>query len=435
MADVNVHIDFRPEQLAIYENRKRFDVRVLHRRSGKTFLAIAELVLDALTTSRKDWRGHYIAPTFTAAKRIAWDYLKEFTRDLPGIRFNEQELRCDMSNGSRIQLLGAETYNSLRGAYSDAAVLDEAQLIPSAAWSTVIRPMLADRQGRAVLMGTPQGRFNLLHEQYEYAKNSGDPDWGATLLKVTDTNILLPNEVSAMKREMSDAEFEQELMCSFSAAIRGAYFANEMAKADAENRITEVRYDANALVYAAVDLGWSDLTVVHFIQPVGTEHHFLLTKAYAETKISDMVHDWKSLPFPIEQVVLPHDARQHELTSGTTRQETFDSLGCETVIAPRVKSKHEGVEQTRALLSNSWFDRTGCKTTIEALLAYRADYDEVKRVVKMTPVHDWSSHYCDAVQTYATGRPSVTHWGPLHDHLSPHLRSRATSRLHATWDS
>ncbi len=401
---IHVNIDFRPEQEGLYTTAARFAVRVVHRRFGKTWQAITELLVGALTTRLPDWRGFYVAPTFKQAKRIAWDYIKQFCRDIPGVIFNEQELRADFKNGARIQLLGAETYDSLRGQYADHVVLDEAQLIPSAAWSTVIRPMLADRLGRAVIQGTPAGRHNLLFDLYEYA-GGDDPDWSRHLLTVNDTNVLPASEVKAMQREMSQSEYEQELLCSFNAALRGAYYAKEMHGLDERGQITSIKYDPIAPVYCAMDLGWSDLMVCHFIQPVGTEHRFLTTQAYAETKLPDVVNEWKKLPFAIDTVIMPHDAVQHELTSGLTREQVVRNMGHNVKVAPRVKSKHEGIEQVRALLPHCWFDRDECSTTVEACFAYRAEYDETKRVVKLSPVHDWSSHYVDAIQTYATGRP------------------------------
>ncbi len=416
---IRVDIALRPEQAGLYSTAARFAVRVVHRRFGKTWQAIAELLAGALTTNLPDWRGFYVAPTFKQAKRIAWDYIKSFCREIPGVVFNEQELRADFENGSRIQLLGAETYDSLRGQYADHVVLDEAQLIPSAAWSTVIRPMLADRAGRAVIQGTPSGRHNLLFDLFEYA-GGDDPDWSQHLLTVNDTDVLPPNEVKAMKREMSQAEYEQELLCSFNAAIRGAYYAKEMSALDARGQITQIRYDAAAPVYVALDLGWSDLMVCHFIQPVGTEHHFLLTKAYAETKLPDVVNDWKQLELPIDTVIMPHDAVQHELTSGKTREQVVRQMGHNVRVAPRVRSKHEGIEQVRALLPHCWFDKQACQTTVEACFSYRADYDETKRVVKLSPVHDWSSHYVDAIHTYATGRPDhMVNWDSYPRQMSP----------------
>jgi len=409
--EVKVNIQLRPHQLAAYRARKRFDIRVWHRRSGKTFAAVAEQVSDALTTSRRDWRGYYIAPTFKQAKGISWDYVKDFTAQLPGTQANEAELKVDLVNGSRIQLLGAETYNSLRGLYADSVVVDETGLVPSEAWSLAVLPMLADRGGRALVQGTPMGRQNLFHNLYEEAQAHPD-EWSASLLTVHDTDALPADEVERLRRRLSEAEFAQELLCSWNAALRGAYYAQEMARAEAEGRITSVRYDAELPVTAALDLGWSDLMACVFVQVAGTEHRVIHSTAYQATSIGDMVTDWRKLGFPVHSVILPHDAKVHELGSGTTREAVFRQLGLTTYLAPR-QSVHEGIEQVRAILKHAWFDREGTKTLREALLAYRSEFDEVRNVHRATPIHDWSSHWADALRTYATGRVALTDWGPL----------------------
>ncbi|GAF77960.1 unnamed protein product, partial [marine sediment metagenome] len=57
---------------------------------------------------------------YSQSKRVAWDYVKEFSRAIPGVVFNEAELRADYPGGGRLQLFGADNYHSLRGAYWDA---------------------------------------------------------------------------------------------------------------------------------------------------------------------------------------------------------------------------------------------------------------------------------------------------------------------------
>ena len=89
------------------------------------------MLLRAVLAPVGDWRGFYLAPTYTAAKAIAWDYLRRFATALPGVRFNESELRVDLWNGARLQLLGAERYDTLRGRYADDLTLDETAQIPS----------------------------------------------------------------------------------------------------------------------------------------------------------------------------------------------------------------------------------------------------------------------------------------------------------------
>ena len=107
----------RPGQLSVHLCRKRFKVLVCHRRFGKTVCAINELLRQALANPLRAPRYAYIAPYYKQAKSVAWDYFKHFAGVLPGVRFHETELRCDLPNGGRISLLGADNPDSLRGIY------------------------------------------------------------------------------------------------------------------------------------------------------------------------------------------------------------------------------------------------------------------------------------------------------------------------------
>jgi len=77
------------------------------------------------------------------AKRIAWDYLKYYTSVLPNMEYHETELRADLPNGGRIQLLGCERPNTLKGLYIDGVILDEVAQMPPKIWTEVIRPALS----------------------------------------------------------------------------------------------------------------------------------------------------------------------------------------------------------------------------------------------------------------------------------------------------
>lgn len=407
---IRMKLNLRPHQLAAHRSENRFQVNVWHRRAGKTYYVIGKKLTRALQTERPDWRAFYLAPTFKQAKAISWDYLKNFSRPIPGCVANEQELRIDLPNGARIQLLGAESYDSLRGRYADDLTLDETALIPGKAWNTVLSPMVSDRMGRATFIGTPAGRMNLFHDLYEYA-GGDDPEWSRSLLKYSDTNAIRPSEIERMRRTMRPEEFAQELECSWSAALRGAFYAKEMEAADAAGRITAVRYDDQLPVICALDLGWSDAMVAIFFQQLGTEIRIIGCEAFEHTSIPDMVHGWRGYDYPIDTVILPHDARVTELGTGKTRQEVFHDLGCNTVICPNQRI-HEGIAQGKSLLKHCWFDRDATRTLVEAMLAYRSEFDEVRNVHKMTPLHDWSSHYADAFRYLAVGRPSNQSWGP-----------------------
>ena len=115
----------REHQKEVHKNLKRFNVLVCHRRFGKTVLCINELLKKAMQNTLSRPRYYYLCPTYSMAKRTAWDYLKEYTNVLPNVTYHETELRADLPNGARIQLLGCERPDSLRGLYIDGVVLDE----------------------------------------------------------------------------------------------------------------------------------------------------------------------------------------------------------------------------------------------------------------------------------------------------------------------
>jgi hypothetical protein len=55
------------------------------------------------------------------------------------------------------------------------------------------------------------------------------------------------------------------------------------------------------------------------------------------------------------------------------------------------------------LLPTCWFDKVKCKDGIEALRMYRREYDEKRQEFKPHPLHDWTSHYADALRYFAVG--------------------------------
>ena len=163
-------IPYTPRELQrhLHTTLDRFNVVVCHRRFGKTVFAINQLIKSSVEDIGKGKpapRYAYIAPLFKQAKTVAWDELKRLCSVFPEVKFNEAELRADFM-GARIQLYGADNYDTLRGIYLDGVVLDEyAQMNPKM-FSEVIRPALSDRKGYAIFIGTPKGKnefYDLYH--------------------------------------------------------------------------------------------------------------------------------------------------------------------------------------------------------------------------------------------------------------------------------
>lgn len=94
---------------------------------------------------------------------------------------NESELSITLPsrNGSaKIRLFGADNPDALRGLYYDFVVMDEVAQCKAEVWSEVVRPSLADRDGRCLFIATPQGP-NLFRDLYFYAQKEENTDWFA----------------------------------------------------------------------------------------------------------------------------------------------------------------------------------------------------------------------------------------------------------------
>ncbi len=400
---MEIVIDYKPRahQLAYHDAKPRFKVLVDHRRSGKTTAVVNQLIKDVMTAPPFSTAA-YIAPLRNQAKRVAWPLLQFYTSTIPGVKADQAELLLKMPGNRRLYVLGSDNPDAIRGVGLVSCAMDETAQMDPSTWRQVVRPALADAEGAATFIGTPAGRMNLFHDLYEEAESL--PGWWRRMLTVKDSGetCVSIKEQRALKREMRPEEWEQEFMCSFNAAVTGSFYGKEMHQAEDEGRITSVEHDRTLPVVVALDLGMSDLMVAWVAQLAGNQVRLLKSISWRRTGLPDVVEDLAALGVPIRRLICPHDIRVQEMGTGVTRLETLRRLGCSVQVCPNL-AVEDGIEAVRNLLSRSVFDREGCKEGIEALVQYHAEYDEVKRVTKPRPVHDWSSHAADAFRYLAVG--------------------------------
>ena len=345
------------------------------------------------------YRAGYVAPYLKQAKDVAWEYLKHYSRPIWGRTPNESELWVELLNGARVRIYGADNAEALRGGYFDDITLDEyADMAPSV-WGSIIRPMLADRQGTATFIGTPKGR-NSFHQIFERAKS--DPDWFWFMLKASETGLLRDEELAAARQDMTPEQYEQEFECSFDAAIVGAYYGKELGEAERAGRIRSVPYDREVPVYTAWDLGFGDSTAIWFFQVIGPEIHVIDHYENSGQKLDHYVSVLSERGYEYAEDFVPQDAKAHELISGRTRVEHLTGLGRNL----RVVRKHrveDGINAGRLVLKRCYFDVVKCADGLEALRQYRTEFDEKTRAFKDNPRHDWTSHTADAFRYMALG--------------------------------
>jgi len=382
---------------AIRDNR--WVTAICHRRMGKTVCAINQLIHSALNCTKENPQLAYIAPTYSQAKRIAWDYLKEYTRPLGGVA-NVSELRVDFL-GRRISLYGADNPDALRGIYLDGAVIDEYGDVHPSLFTEVLRPALSDRLGWALFIGTPKGS-NHFKELRDFSDDPSNEGWALKEFKASETGLIPEAELKDAKKAMGANKYEQEFEISFDSPIVGSYYGELIKDLTDKNHIREIPTEASTAKFTAWDLGMSDSTSIWVAETIGGEIRLM---DYYEANGEPLNHyiEWLDSKGYRDYIhILPHDVMVKELQTGKSRYEFLTDAGLTLEVAPK-SSVEDGIQAVRRLLSNCWFNKETTKHGVECLRNYRRVFNEKLNVFQERPLHDWSSHGSDAFRYLALG--------------------------------
>ncbi len=395
---------YRPRQqfLPFHNRDKRWAVLVCHRRAGKTVAIVNELIERATYTRRPDARYSYIAPFYSQAKAVAWDYLLRYSAPFR-VKANIAELTVELFNGARVRLFGGDNPDALRGLYHDGVGLDEPAQMKPRLWPEVVRPALSDRKGWAVFTGTPAGK----NDFWDVWDNAGrDATWFRLMLRASETGLLDEEELAAARADMDEDEYAQEYECSFDAAIRGSYYGKDMVRAAVEGRIGQFPFTPGFNVHTCWDLGYTDDTVIWFFQVIDKRPVFFDCYANSGLQMADyfdVLHTMRErYGFTYGEYYLPHDARAHSLQTGRSIQDDFITRQIRGHILPEL-SVQDGIQATRKMLNVACFDEKACFVGLEALRQYQREWNEDKKSFSQKPRHDWTSHYADSLRIGAIG--------------------------------
>jgi hypothetical protein len=170
-------------------------------------------------------------------------------------------------NGSAIIVKGGFKPDSLRGAGLDFVVLDEAADLKADSWVYSLRPSLADRQGRALFIGTPKGR-NHLFNYFEFALS--DPEWASFQFTTQEGGIVQPTELASAARQMDSNIFRQEFEAQFTVIGNyRAYLAFER-----EANIRDLRFEPSEPLIWSIDFNVDPMCML-LMQRIGQHVHVL----------------------------------------------------------------------------------------------------------------------------------------------------------------
>jgi hypothetical protein len=289
--------------------------------------------------------------------------------------------------------------------------LDEYSQIPPNVFSEVLSKSLADHLGYGIFSGTIKGT-DQLYDTYQAAKD--DPEW-FSLWQTVDGSLATEEgaTLTALSQAMADdrrliekglmlqSDYEQEWYLSASAAIKGAFYRDQLGKADMEGRITGVPYEPALPVDTTWDLGMDDAMTVWFSQSTRGGEVRLIDYYEAEGEgIPQIIKVLKERPYTYGDHWAPQDIAVRELGTGKSRLEVAKSLGLKLKIVPSIPLE-DGIHAARLLLANCWFDEKKTKSGLECLRNYRKTWNQRTNEFTSVPVHDWASHGADSFRYLA----------------------------------
>lgn len=155
-------------------------------------------------------------------------------------------------------------------------------------------------------------------------------------------------------------------------------------------------------IYTTFDLGYSDSTAIWFWRLSASGVDFV---DHYESHGQPMSHYFdvvRNRGYQYMRHYLPHDARARTLATGVSIMDlATDEWPGKVAIAPGL-SIEDGIAAARWLLEQKPRFHGRAAEGLEALRAYKYEWDEEARTFSRRPMHDWSSHTADAFRYAAT---------------------------------
>lgn len=400
------------------DRRGKRAIAIWPRRHGKDDVALHFTACAAMERVGVYW---HLLPQQNQARRAIWNAVNPHTGrrridDAFPHQLREKTVDDEMfirfKNGSTWQVIGSDNYDALVGTPPIGVIFSEWALSNPQAWS-LVRPILLENGGWSMFITTPRGR-NHAKRMFDMALES--EGWFAEHFTSLETGVFtsqgLANEKAELISERGEADgsalFEQEYMCSWSAALPGAYYAHIIDRLEKDGALTRVPHDPAKQVHTAWDIGANDMTVIWFFQKTVYGWNVIDYIANTSVGIDWYVKQVREKPYIYGEHLLPHDAEDKRVTNidaGSIEDQVSD-LGLKNVrVVPRTTSVANDINEVRKVLPTCVFDKERCAHGIDAMRSYRRVWDEKLRAYKDHPLHDWASDPADAFRTFAMGKP------------------------------
>ena len=406
---------YQQDSLDAFDDGKRRQVLVWHRRAGKDNYALNLASREAERTPGTYW---HLFPKHVQARKAIFEGISNdgvrfidqaFPESIREGRIANRDMMIRFKSGSTWQMAGSDRYNSLVGSNVRGVVFSEWALCDPRAWD-YIRPIIRENGGWVVFITTLRGK-NHAYRMAQRLKNN--PDWYVDIRTVDDTTdnngkrILTPDDIQAERDEgMSEAMIQQEYYCNPLASLPGSIYGRQMEILSTSDRLDAFTYDRSRPVIAAWSTDFDDQYTVAFFQTRNNASYCIGSASYPFESIPDAL-DLVENTFPwryINRHVLPHNAAR-EIVS------TFENRNLSVEVAPAVENV---VHVTRDELATIHIDEAprpwndddevNNERLIDALNGYRFQETSAGTSWTNNPVDSWEKHFAKTVETFAAYR-------------------------------
>jgi hypothetical protein len=375
----------------------KFACWVMHRRGGKDRTALAQACKDAFRRVGLYW---HCLPTLKQGRKVVWDNITSEGKNLIDQTFPralvkrklEDDMKIELVNGSIVQIVGADNFNSLVGASPVHVTFSEWSLTDPRAYDFV-RPILRENNGSVSFIFTPRG-YNHAHRTLQVAQKL--PGAFCAVMNIRDTGVLTEADMALERaQDMPEELIQQEYYCDFASANVGAIVGRYISQAERDGRLTpDAVFQPGLPVYVSSDLGMRDAAAFWFWQALEGRLNLIHYEEASGMEAAEWIDRLKGIDIPISHVYLPHDARSKTMATRFTVIEQFaQAFSCS--IVPRGKLQ-DRINAARAILNRCSFHPDRCARGLEALRAWAFKWDDDRKLFSSEPDHNWASHGSDA---------------------------------------
>jgi len=192
------------------DSEHKFGVVATGRQFGKSLLA-QNLMLYWLLQKPKQ-KGSWISPIYNQSKKVFQELLDASHKIVK--HSNKADLTMEFVNGSTLQFLSAERYDSIRGFSFSHMVVDEAAFIKEIAMQEAIYPTLSALGKKCLIISTPKSK-NWFYNLY-LKGSSGNKEYISFRGISTDNPHISSEFIDEQSKSLPPEIFKQEYLAEFS---------------------------------------------------------------------------------------------------------------------------------------------------------------------------------------------------------------------------